>query len=79
MKHFQPRLVESAFYYALKGVIGLEYKILMANGDQLIDKYVSEADSVDKVDDVYVIRNAESDVIFTAPLNSVIYISQERK
>lgn len=58
----------------------MRYKILMNTGDdRVIDHFVDEVGSVDKIEEVYILYNLEGTVIFTAPVSVVIFISLDAK
>lgn len=53
----------------------MEYKILLANGDQLLEVFVTDVTGISSQDNVYTLYNAKREPIFSAPLNSVVYIN----
>ncbi|KAA0944085.1 hypothetical protein FQ087_18335 [Sporosarcina sp. ANT_H38] len=58
----------------------MRYKILMNTGDdRVIDHFTDDVDTVEKIDEVYEIRDSKGTVLFTAPVSSVIFISLEVK
>ena len=55
----------------------MDYKILLANGDKLIEKSITGVGKVDATDSAYLLYDRSGGLIFSAPLNSVICISSK--
>lgn len=53
----------------------MNYKVLIANGDKLIDKRVNGVGEISVKDGAYILLDRTGDLIFTAPFDSVIYIA----
>lgn len=55
----------------------MNYKILVANGDKVIDRRVRGVGDFVVQDGVYILYDRTGAVIFSAPLDSVVCISLE--
>ncbi|WP_438312236.1 hypothetical protein [Sporosarcina sp. FA9] len=53
----------------------MKYKVMVANGDRLIDKFIDEVHKVIEGDNVYFFYDNSMRVIFSAPFDSVVFIS----
>lgn len=53
----------------------MKYKVMVANGDRLIDKYIDEVYKVVEGNNVYFFYDNQMKVIFSAPFDSVVFIS----
>lgn len=53
----------------------MNYKVLIANGDKLIDKRVNGVGDIRVKDGAYILLDRTGELIFTAPFDSVIYIA----
>ncbi|MBE1554797.1 hypothetical protein [Sporosarcina limicola] len=53
----------------------MNYKVLIANGDKLIDKRIVGVGDISISDGAYLLYDRAGGLIFTAPFDSVIYIA----
>ena len=53
----------------------MSYKVLIANGDKLIDRRINGVGDISIKEGVYLLYDRAGGLIFTAPFDSVIYIA----